>query len=253
MQTELARHCHAWRPGAFDFRNYLRLSSIRFYKAYRALSQRGDGQRVCDVGGFWGVFPMTLKSLGFDVTMTESLQYYGDGFTSLFEQIRYHGVALYDFDPFSSEAKLGETFDVVTVMAVLEHYPHSLKSFMNNVINLLEPDGKVYLEVPNLAYWPKRIGLLRGQTPQAQVTDIFHSEVPFIGHHHEFTISELRNLALLSGLRILSEDSYNYSDADRPGWKVWLRRPIQSLAFSFFPHSRECLSMLCERSSQATK
>ena len=251
MQTELARHCFAWRPETFDFRNYLQLSSIRFYKAYQSLAQTSDARRLCDVGGFWGVFPMTLKALGFDVTMTESLQYYGSGFTSLFETIRSSGVTLYDFDPFNPHANLEDKFDMVTVMAVLEHYPHSLKSFMENVIGLLEPDGRIYIEVPNLAYWPKRIGLLRGQTPQAQISDIFHSEVPFIGHHHEFTISELRQLAELSGLRIISEEAYNYSDADRPSWKRWLRSPIQSLAFSFSPHSRECLSILCERSSQS--
>lgn len=247
MQAQLALHCYGWRPGAFDFRNYLQLSSIRFYHAYVAFAEGGTEQRVCDVGGFWGVFPMTLKALGFEVAMTESLQYYGETFEPLFAAIRSAGVDVFDYDPFDAKAHLDEEFDVVTVMAVLEHYPHSLQVFMNHATLLLKPQGKIYLEVPNIAYWPKRVGLLRGQTPHAQLSDIFRSAVPFIGHHHEFTIAELRELASLSGLRILSETFYNYSDAGNTRWKSVLRSPIQALAFSVLKDSRECMAILCDQ------
>src|SRR5262245_17179829 len=87
MQLEIARHCIAWSPGRTDFPNYLRVSSIRFYKAYTALIKTG-GQTICDVGGFWGVWPITAKKLGFDVAMTEALRFYGGSFTPLFDQIK---------------------------------------------------------------------------------------------------------------------------------------------------------------------
>jgi 2-polyprenyl-3-methyl-5-hydroxy-6-metoxy-1,4-benzoquinol methylase len=249
-QFELARHCHAWGPGLFDFRDYLQVSSLRFYKAYSAIAEGGMQQRICDVGGFWGVFPMTLKAIGFDVTMTESLQYYGNSFKRLFERIAASGVRIFDYDPFQPGASLGERFDVVTVMAVLEHYPHSLKCFMENISSLLKPLGKLYLEVPNIAYWPKRVGLMFGQTPQSQLADIYRSEVPFIGHHHEFTISELRTLAALSELRILSESFYNYSNGNRSRWRSLIRHPIQTLAFSLLKDSRECMAILCQANNQ---
>ncbi len=246
MQVELAEHCHAWGPGIHDFRNYLEVSSIRFYKAYSAFADRGNKQSVCDVGGFWGVFPLTLKKLGFDVAMTESLQYYGDSFSSLFKCIRDHGVTIFDYDPFEPTASMPSRFDVITVMAVLEHYPHSLKTFMKNIRSLLKPDGRIYIEVPNIAYWPKRIALLRGQSPLAPVSDIFHSAVPFIGHHHEFTISELRELVTLSGLSILAEDFYNYTIVDSPGLKTRLRYPLMFPVFNLFKESRECFAVLCQ-------
>lgn len=246
MQAELATHCHAWGPGLFDFEGYLRASAIRFYKAYRSFADRGIEQKICDVGGFWGVFPMTLKTLGYDVTMTESLQYYGDSFNQLFAAIADRGVRVVDFDPFREGACLPDRFDAITVMAVLEHYPHSLKWFMDNVISLLKENGRLYLEVPNIAFWPKRVNLMLGQTPQAQLGDIFKSEVPFIGHHHEFTIGELRELARLSGLAVISEDFYNYSPGGLFGLKAVLRHPIQTLAFSLLKDSRECLAILCK-------
>lgn len=251
MQSQLALHCYAWRPEVFDFRNYLEVSSLRFHKAYSALASAGTKQRVCDVGGFWGVFPMTLNALGFEVAMTESLQYYGETFKPLFAAIQRSGVAIVDYDPFEPKAELNEKFDVVTVMAVLEHYPYSLKTFMDKVTLLLKPEGRLYLEVPNIAYWPKRVGLMRGQTPQAQLSDIYRSAVPFIGHHHEFTIGELRELASLSGLRVVSESFYNYSDASRAKWKSLLRFPIRSLAFSLLKDSRECLAILCEQDNHS--
>ncbi len=247
MQAELALHCHSWGPGLFDFKNYLQLSSLRFYKAYRTFALGGTSQRVCDVGGFWGVFPLTLKKLGYeDVAMTESLKYYGESFTKLFKGIADQGVTIFDYDPFEPEAVLSERFDVVTVMAVLEHYPHSLKGFMQNVRALLKPESKLYLEVPNIAYWPKRMALLlHGQTPQARLEEIYLSGVPFIGHHHEFTIAELRDLARLSGLKILSEDFYNYTLGEYPKLKMLLRLPLHFLAFAVLKESRECLAVLC--------
>jgi 2-polyprenyl-3-methyl-5-hydroxy-6-metoxy-1,4-benzoquinol methylase len=246
MQKEIAIHCYSWGPGRFDFRNYLQLSSIRFYKAYRSFAGRGSSQKVCDVGGFWGVFPLILKALGYDVIMTESLRYYGGSFDSLFKYITDNGVTILDYDPFQPEASLQDHFDVVTIMAVLEHYPHSLRTFMKNIAAMMKLDGRVYIEVPNLVYWPKRINFLLGRTPQPPIKEIFYSEVPFIGHHHEFTISELRDLAVLSNLEIISESYYNYSQKGNRLMRL-LRHPFSTLVFSIVPSARECLAIMCSK------
>jgi 2-polyprenyl-3-methyl-5-hydroxy-6-metoxy-1,4-benzoquinol methylase len=247
MQTELALHCDGWRPEAFDFTDYLRASSRRFYRAYLRCIEAGAGTTVCDVGGFWGVFPLVMKELGFKVAMTESLQYYGQSFQNLFDAIAARGVQIVDFDPFQENARLDTQFDVVTVMAVLEHYPHSLKDFMANIDRIVSPGGHLYLEVPNLAYWPHRVGLLRGRSPLVNVADIYRSRVPFIGHHHEFTSAELTELARLSGWRVIAADSYNYTPGVLPRLKYIVRSPLQFAAFALLTDSRECLTAWCER------
>lgn len=249
MQTELALHCHGWRPEAFDFTDYLRASSRRFYRAYLRCVEAG-AETVCDVGGFWGVFPLAMKELGFDVAMTESLQYYGESFQALFNAIGERGVRIIDFDPFEAGARLDETFAVVTVMAVLEHYPHSLREFMANVDTIVKPGGHLYLEVPNIAYWPHRMGMLRGRSPLVNVADVYQSRAPFIGHHHEFTRSELNTLARLSGWRVLRDESYNYTPGVLPRLKYVVRSPVQFLAFSLWPDTRECLTVWCSRQSE---
>lgn len=245
MQAEIASHCHGWSPGLFDFKVYLEASWRRFHRAYRTLAALPGG-KLCDIGGFWGVFPITMKALGFQVTMTESLKYFSGSFAPLFDCIRAKGVVIKDYDPFEPGASFPEKFDFVTVMAVLEHYPHSLKDFMTNTRALLQPGGKIYLEVPNLAYWPKRTAFLQGNSPLAPLGDIFRSKVPFIGHHHEFTLKELNDLAQLSGLRILSLESYNYSPEMEPDLNMFLHKPTWYLAFRLLKDSRECLAALCE-------
>lgn len=249
MQEEIAAHCYGWNPGLFDFRTYLQSSSVRFYKAYCSFTERGSEQSVCDIGGFWGVFPITLKSLGFNVTMTESLQYYSDSFSDLFKFIVDNGVTILDHDPFKPKSPPPGSFDFITVMAVLEHYPHSLKHFMENIISMLNEDGRLYIEVPNIAYWPKRIKLIRGRTPLVQIKEIYESKVPFIGHHHEFTIFELRDLAEVSDLKIIKEIYYNYSQQENI-FKRLLMHPLETFAYFIAPDTRECIAILCKKKHQ---
>ncbi|MBK8466428.1 MAG: methyltransferase domain-containing protein [Chloracidobacterium sp.] len=243
MQADIAKHCIAWAPGRMDFLGYLQASSVRFYKAYCSLIETG-GKTVCDVGGFWGVWPVTAKKLGFDVSMTETLKFYGESFTPLFEHITQSGVKIFDYDPFVPDANLPQKFDLVTVMAVLEHYPHSLKTLVDNLKHITAGKGHIYFEAPNIAYLPKRIRFLFGLTPLVNVSDIYLSEAPFIGHHHEFTLAEMRDLAQLSGLKIIKEDLYNYSPAGKD--KFILFYPFISLAFALSKTSRECIAVLCE-------
>ena len=244
MQEELSKHNIGWANGSIDFRQYFKCSAIRFYKAYRAFECEG-GQSLCDIGGFWGVFTITLKKLGVeDVYMTESLQYYSNAFDDLFGYIREKGVTIIDFDPFAEHAVLHGRFDMVTAMAVIEHYPHSPKAFMFNLKAMLKENGRLYIEVPNIAYWPKRIQMLKGKTPLVPICDIYNSDVPFIGHHHEFTISELLDLAKLSGLDVTAKNLYNYSGMS--GLKIAIRNPIRFLAMLLLKDGRECLAILCK-------
>jgi len=245
MQDRLAAHCHGWRPGAFDFGNYLRASWRRYFLAYRSIADGGECRTVCDVGGFFGVFPATLAGLGFQVTMTESLGYYAGAFDPLFDYLSGKGVTVVDYDPFGGGRPPGR-FDAVTVMAVLEHYPHSPKRFMANVVAMARERGYVYIEVPNIAYWPKRLALLRGRTPLSSLSDIYHSDVPYLGHHHEYTTTELRDLATWSGLRVLKVRHFSYS---RQGtrWQRWKANPLEAFALAVLPEAREVVSVLCRR------
>lgn len=254
MQDELAAHNAGWSSDTaqFDFDGYLRASAVRYYRAYTLMPPPGDGMTVCDVGGFWGAFPITLRQLGYNVTMTESLRYYSDGFDALFEYVKACGVEIVDYDPFTAQSSLGWSFDFITVMAVLEHYPHSLRTFMSNLTSIMEAGAQAYIEVPNIAYWPKRLAMLRGVTPLVPVREIYRSETPFIGHHHEFTIAELKDLVRLAGLTIESEHLYNYSIQPSLGVKPILSSLLERVIFAMLPDTREVLAVLCRKSRNSS-
>jgi 2-polyprenyl-3-methyl-5-hydroxy-6-metoxy-1,4-benzoquinol methylase len=248
MQQEIGRHCYDWLPGRFDFGSYLRSSSIRFYKAFRSMTANGTRQRVCDIGGFWGVFPVTLKKLGFEsVTMTEALKYYSNAFDDLFKFVEDHGVSIVDLDPFTKGKPLQSQFDFISAMAILEHYPHSPAPFMENVKAMLSEEGVLYIEVPNLANLFRRIRFLFGTSPLVAISTIYQSETPFVGHHHEYTRAELRQLSILSGMEILSEDSYNYSGFVQGSWRLALLTPLTLLLYVTCESTRECLSVVLKK------
>jgi 2-polyprenyl-3-methyl-5-hydroxy-6-metoxy-1,4-benzoquinol methylase len=251
MQRQMAVHCQGWAPGNFDFKAYLEASAARFGRVYSALTAHGSpGCSVCDIGGFWGVLPTVLHRLGFKVAMTEALAYYDECFTPLFDFVRRQGVEIIDYDPFGAAPfPAAATFDWVTVLAVIEHYPHSLKDFMRNVSSIAADGGRYYFEVPNIAFWPKRLGLLRGHTPLPPLSQIYLSEVPFIGHHHEFTMAELQELMTLAGLSATETLTYNYSPGAVLTLQGWLTRPLASFMYAAFPTTRECLAVIAQRSS----
>lgn len=242
MQESLATHCRGWACGAYDFHAYLRCSARRYRRAFQCIAQRAGCRKICDVGGFLGVFPLALRRLGFDVAMTEALGYYAGSFTPLFDFIGAQGVNVIDYDPFGDTGPSAGGFDALSVMAVIEHYPHSLARFLGNVKAMGHSDSMIFVEVPNIAYWPKRMALLRGATPLVHIRDIYLSRVPFIGHHHEFTIGELRELAGLAGLKVDREFFYSYSQESHV-----LRRlathPIETIAAALFPATRECIAI----------
>lgn len=243
MQAEMARHNAAWAAGSTDFEVYLRKSVRRFEAAYRFMLTK-EPVSVCDVGGFWGVWAVTLKRLGVpEVHMSEALRYYSGAFDELFGFIESEGVQIHDLDPFEEPFPVGP-FDAITVMAVVEHYPHSLRRFLENVSTACAEDGLLIMEVPNIAYWPKRVAMLGGISPLVSADVIFESETPFTGHHHEYTLREVRHLADLMNMSIIGEELYTYSPEPPEGWsglKWRVKNMLFLVAQVLLPDARECI------------
>lgn len=242
MQSEISRHNVGWRVERTDFGGYLRHSELRYWVAFDLVRRTGPFASYCDVGGFFGAYPLTLRRLGIEVAMTEALGYYSDSFSPLFAYLRQEGVEIIDHDPFEQEPFVGRHFDVVSAMAVLEHYPHSQRRFLEFMRAIAAPNGRLYIEVPNIAFWPRRWALLRGRTPLSSLEDIYQSEVPYLGHHHEYTMDELHRLAALAELRVIDEEQFNYSFVG-PWVKRFISDPLLTL-MSSYPSMRECLAVV---------
>lgn len=219
--SALARHNSGWRKDRFDAAEYLRMSSVRYWRAYRILAASG-ARSVLDVGGFLAAFPLALARLGFEVTIAERYDYYGTAIDAIAKHVRANGVRVIDVDftvAVADRASILGRFDAVTCMAVAEHLAHSPRALMDNIYASLRPGGSLVFEVPNLAFWPKRYAFfVRGTSVLAPISDVYHSEVPFTGHHREYTLPEARYVVGEAGLEVVQEETFNYGFDTRRVW-----------------------------------
>ncbi len=211
--SAFSSHNIGWRKGHFDANGYLIASETRYWRAYQAL-RAGAAQSVLDVGGFLSAFPLTLKRLGFEVAIAERFDYYGTAMDEIVDLLGASGVGVIDAD--FSQAGVEPSMvpggrDAVCCMAVAEHLAHSPRLLLENIRAVLRPGGTLVFEVPNIAFWPKRFAFLfRGETPLAPIDEVYHSKVPFTGHHREYTISDARYVLRQAGFEIEDEQGFNY-------------------------------------------
>lgn len=224
----LGEHNPGWGAG-YDVRAYLEASEVRYVQALElaeAVAPSCSTGSVLDIGGFMGAFPLALARTGAKVTLSEKYDYYYGAFDPVRDLLVSEGISVWDADltePFSSSG--GERFDLVTAMAIIEHLANSPRPMLENARELLGPRGRLLIEAPNVAYWPKRIGLLLwGQSPLAPIKHVYDSKPPFTGHHHEYTQAELRDVLEWTGMEVEAEIAFNYTPQDVP--RLW--RPLIS-------------------------
>lgn len=213
----VARHNPGWHPEAFDFASYLRASEARYVRALELFLRAGGGAaggalRTLEVGGFMATFPLALARVGARATLSEKYGYYYGAFDELRDFLVAEGVEVWDLDltePLADAPAGG--FDLVTNMAMLEHLPNSPRPLMENMRALLAPTGHLVLDVPNIAYWHKRLRALRGRSIHPSLRDVLDAEVPFTGHHREYTIDEVRSLLEWTGFTPVTLETVSYS------------------------------------------
>jgi len=221
--SALAKHNAGWSRDRFDAVAYLETSRLRYWRAFQFLSRSGL-KHILDVGGFLGAFPLALSRLGFEVSIAEKFSYYAHSMDGIANLLSGNGVEIIDVD-FSEEGvhkpRTARIFDGVTCMAVAEHLAHSPRALMENIRSALRPGGRLVFEVPNIAYWPRRYAFFfRGETVHPPMAEVYHSAVPFTGHHREYTLSDARYVVRESGFEILEERMLNYTVDPRHPWQL---------------------------------
>lgn len=216
--SAIAKHNLGW--GSFGFDQYLRNSEARYTRALRAI--RGSGGRcILDVGGFLAAFPLALQRCGYQVAIAEKFDYYGGALDSIAGCLRRNGIEVIDADFTEAGCDLAAVqarFDCATCMAVAEHLANTPRPLLENIRSALKPDGGLIFEVPNLAFWPRRFSFFfRGYTVLSPIEHVYHSAIPFTGHHREYTLADARYVVREAGFSIVSEETFNYSiDATKP-------------------------------------
>lgn len=100
------------------------------------------------------------------------------------------------------EYQCEDTFNNIVMGFVLEHVDDPV-AIIKKYKQLLHPDGKIFIAVPNSESMHRRIGNLSGLLDDMESLSDADKQ---LGHQRYFSVSKLRNIAKACGLKVLSEE-----------------------------------------------
>lgn len=172
---------------------------------------------VLDLGAGNGVVSVGFQAAGAQVTVADNWQPYAQEYTDLdkpsmhhmgdrdyiLERFRKHNIRTIETNLLEGNLPLeDETFDMVMILAVIEHFPGSPKKILEEAKRVLKPGGILAIEVPNIAALRNRLKLLIGKSVHFSIEDWYRSD-PFYGHFREMTRAELQKYVEFLGMETL--------------------------------------------------
>ncbi len=208
----LARHSPGLRD--FDWPAYLNCSLVRVAQTAAAIRRHcGPTVRVLDFGSYFGNFTLALRELGHRVDAIDSYRTYEPALATVVAELQASGAQVYDFASvgYGLETIPSDSYDAVLAMGVLEHVPHTPRLLLETLNRVLKPGGILVMDTPNLAYAYRRQQLARGETIFCPIALQYFTEVPFEGHHREYTMDEVRWMVQQLQHTDIVVDTYDYS------------------------------------------
>ena len=162
--------------------------------------------RVLELGAFFGVNCMALRSLGYEVTAADipefmTISVHAERFAR--HGITIQGVRLEEYVlPFEDE-----TFDVIIMCEVLEHLNFNPLPLLKEINRIGSPGSIFYLSLPNAAQIRNRVKALRGGMIGINIQEFFTQLDPSSseivnGHWREYTGPEIRQILERLGYRM---------------------------------------------------
>jgi SAM-dependent methyltransferase len=97
-----------------------------------------------------------------------------------------------------------DSFDVVSVMAVIEHLHSSPRGILNAAGSFLKPGGLLCVTMPNAVNLRKRLHVLLGKTNYPPIDQVFAARGEWRGHVREYTLAETKAICRLAGFVVVS-------------------------------------------------
>lgn len=202
-----------------DWSNYLRCSEARMVRVARFLERHGaSGGRLLDYGAYFGNFALMFRDLGFEVDALDAYQDYTPSLGSVVSLLKDRKIEVMDFERVGRDlAGLPSArYDVVLCMGVIEHVPHTARVLLEPLSRVLKPGGLLVMDTPNLVQLSNRQKLARGESVAPPIAIQYNAQVPFEGHHREYTVEEMVWMTEAIGHEVLGVDLYNYSVYGQP-------------------------------------
>jgi len=198
-------------------RYVMTLDALRDHSAARP---RPELPALCDLGGYFGILAAAAGELGYSVAVVDSYE----GLTAdprthddLHGWWKARSIATYDCDLQDPDLRLpfaDASFDAITLLAVIEHFPHTPRLVLEEARRVLRPDGLLIVDTPNAGALGTRVGfLLHGEGLWEPIDRFYYGPIPFAGHSRCYSRRELRSILTWSGFTV---DEFRLFDLDPP-------------------------------------
>jgi SAM-dependent methyltransferase len=177
-----------------------------------SLQTEGKIHRILDVGCLFGILPMILRKalINTEIHVIENYSFYGKTLDPIQRLLRSCDIDVVDADAIEGIPFSDNYFSLVTLLAVVEHLSSSPLSLLKETKRILEEDGYLIMDTPNVCSMTKRISfLLHGNPPYPDIEDFLFSETPFTGHSREYSEKDVIKLLGHSGFEIAALTQFN--------------------------------------------
>jgi 2-polyprenyl-3-methyl-5-hydroxy-6-metoxy-1,4-benzoquinol methylase len=196
------------------FTAYLRQSITRVSHLIESLHRLGvTSGSVLEVGSLFGQFAISLRRLGFDVTVVDRYRAYDGAFDGYVDFMRSSGVCVVETNRTDENGLIGSLgqFDVVICMAVIEHIPHTPRELLRTLTSHVVTGGVLALDTPNIASYWKRNALSKGLSIHQPIESQFLCAIPYEGHHREYTAAEMEWMLRQVGCTGIRTSLFDYN------------------------------------------
>ena len=198
-----------------ELREYFAQDAERL--AFQARLMYVPGGTFADLGSGLGPFALGLQKMGMNAAMLDRFDYpvdlkKTDRTEEVLSRLSASGVRVVRADLLKGSLPLpDESMDRVSCIAVLEHFHHSPRRFLLEIVRILKPGGLVLLGTPNAVNLRKRVSVLLGKTNLPPVADFWKDGEPeWYGHVREPTAQELAWMARAAGLEVVESCGRNF-------------------------------------------
>ena len=215
----------------------------RYQKTWIYLKQLRNGflekPALLDIGSQFGFLTLSFLDLDYDVYATDEFRFYGQGIRPIRNILIKKGIRIeaLPYEPYKLPFKT-ESMDVITLLAVIEHIPDSPRFLLKEIHRVLKVNGIIIVDTPNASALSKRIYyLLKGVPSVYFPIDMFYkSEIPFSGHHREYSPGELMYVMNRSEFRPIEIDYLCHGGDKSLGWKrKFCRRILPRIRKCWYP------------------
>ena len=171
------------------------------------------GGRLLDIGCGALDKPTVFQELGYSCFACDTFQdpwhLHSDNLEVVLDFAREVGVEVYSQGEDYTVPWEEGSFDVVTVINVIEHLHESPRDILNFAGSYLKEGGLLVVNMPNSVNLRKRLSVLLGRTNYTSVKGFYEHIGQWRGHVREYTLAETRQIVEWSGFDIVNSQTYH--------------------------------------------